>query len=319
MTEPHLIENATRPCIGVFDSGFGGLTVLDALVRALPGADYLYLGDTARLPYGSKSAEFVTRYTAAAIRFLTARGARFVVIACNTASALALPALAQSFRIPLVGVIEPGARAAANAVAATSATQTSGDTAGNTVLVLATNATVASHAYAQACAIHGLHAFEKACPLLVPIIEEGWIDHPVTEQIARIYLEQALSELQAPQPCATLVHRSATNLRVPAAILLGCTHYPLLRTVLGRVAADLMPPLPIVDSAQATAEHVRTLLHHAAQPSGKPAQLHFFATESPTKFQQLGQSFLRREIGPVTLVDLDAETPLDPISASPAH
>ena len=142
---------STRPIVGVFDSGFGGLTVLRALLHHLPSADYLYLGDTAHLPYGSKSQEAVTRYTAAAIQLLAGRGAQLAVIACNTASALALPALQTRTGIPLAGVIAPGAEAAA-AIAPP----------GSTALVLATEATVASHAYAQACAAKGLKAVEKA-------------------------------------------------------------------------------------------------------------------------------------------------------------
>ena len=145
------MNHAKRPIIGVFDSGFGGLTVLRELLQHLPAADFLYLGDTAHLPYGSKSQASVTRFTAAAIRMLVDRGADLVVIACNTASALALPSLEQESLVPLIGVIGPGAQAAAAIVAA-----------GSTALVLATEATVASHAYAAACAALGLHTVEKA-------------------------------------------------------------------------------------------------------------------------------------------------------------
>ena len=282
-----------RPCIGVFDSGFGGLTVLRALLDHLSAADFLYLGDTARLPYGSKSAETVTRYTAAAVRALVAHGAELVVIACNTASALALPQLASSSPVPLVGVIQPGAAAAATAL----------NGSAEAVLVLATEATVASHAYAEACARHGIAAIEKACPLLVPLVEEGWTDHAVTAQVADIYLAESIADNR------------------PAAVLLGCTHYPLLRPLLEKAAHRLLGPVPVVDSAEAVARHVCTLLGErqgaglAAQTTAalKPepdasgtAHLRFFATDSPQKFQRLGGRFLAREIASVTLLDLDS-------------
>lgn len=156
--------------IGVFDSGFGGLTVLRALVNRLPHANYAFIGDTARLPYGSKSRRTVARYAVESARFLVhEQGAEFLVIACNTASALALTAIQEAVPVPVLGVVEPGA------AAARAASQT-GD-----VLVIATDATVQSHAYADACKACGLRAIEKACPLLVPLVEEGWTSHPITE------------------------------------------------------------------------------------------------------------------------------------------
>ncbi len=267
-----------RPCIGVFDSGFGGLTVLRALLQHLPGADYLYLGDTARLPYGSKSADTITRYTGGAVRTLIGHGAQLVVVACNTASALALPHLRDNSAVPLVGVIQPGALAARLAAPKTN----------QPVLVLATEATVASHAYQQACAEHGLDTIEKACPLLVPLVEEGWTDHPVTREVAEIYLNEALRTAQ------------------PGAVLLGCTHYPLIRPLLERSTAMLLGPIPVIDSAEATALHVQTILPGAAEPGQQRPALRFFATDSPQKFQRLGQRFLAHPIDAVTLVDLDA-------------
>ncbi len=168
------------PTIGVFDSGFGGLTVLRALIERLPRARFAFLGDTARLPYGSKSRRTIARYAAQSAQFLVReQGAEFLVIACNTASALALDAIQDAVPVPVLGVIEPGA-AAARAASRT------GD-----VLVIATEATVHSHAYAAACQAHGLRAIEKACPLLVPLVEEGWTDHPVTAEVIEIYLERA--------------------------------------------------------------------------------------------------------------------------------
>jgi glutamate racemase len=266
-----------RPLVGVFDSGFGGLTVLRALLQQLPGADFVYLGDTAHLPYGSKSQAMVTRYTDAAIRFLVSKGAELVVIACNTASALALPSLEASASVPLVGVIGPGAEAAA-AIAPP----------GSTALVLATEATVASHAYAEACAAAGLQTIEKACPLFVPLVEEGWTDNDITARIADVYLREAI-----PNPA-----------QPPAVIVLGCTHYPLLHSLIQRTAADLAGPIPVVDSAAATATHTAEKLPSATQPGGEP-QLTFFATDSARKFQRFAPRFLGRDIAHVEHIDLD--------------
>lgn len=261
----------------MFDSGFGGLTVLRELLRHLPGADFVYLGDTAHLPYGSKSQAAVTRFTAAAIRLLVGRGAELVVVACNTASALALPSLQGDAPVPLLGVIQPGAEAAAVAVPP-----------GSTALVLATEATVASHAYANACAVYGLLALEKACPLFVPLVEEGWTDRDITEQVATIYLGEALASAHAP----------------PAAVVLGCTHYPLLRSVLGRAVQHLLGSVPIVDSAEATARQAARLLPGAALVSQQEPVLSVLATDSPTKFQRLGVRFLIRELPHVEHVEL---------------
>ena len=195
--------------IGVFDSGFGGLTVLRELLPLIPGARYIYLGDTARLPYGSKSQTTIARYAVESARFLESHGADHLVIACNTASALAMREISESVGIPVTGVIEP-------VVAAAQHRHPDAD-----VLVLATSATVQSHAYQLHCAAMGLHATEKACPLLVPLVEEGWIDHPVTRDVLRIYLQEALST------CA------------PEAVLLGCTHYPLIASAIEATLRDL--------------------------------------------------------------------------------
>jgi len=175
MSYPEWKTGTTTPTIGVFDSGFGGLTVLRALVARLPGARFAFLGDTARLPYGSKSRRTIARYAAQSAQFLVnQQGAEFLVIACNTASALALDAIQDAVPVPVLGVIEPGAEAAR-------AASRTGD-----VLVIATGATVESHAYAAACRARGLRALEKACPLLVPLVEEGWTDHKVTAEVLRI-------------------------------------------------------------------------------------------------------------------------------------
>src|ERR1019366_7568150 len=215
------------PTIGVFDSGFGGLTVLRALVERFPHAHFAFLGDTARLPYGSKSRRTIARYAAQSAQFLVnEQGAEFLVIACNTASALALDAIQDAVSVPVLGVIEPGA-AAARAASRT------GD-----VLVVATEATVHSRAYTAACQAHGLRVLEKACPLLVPLVEEGWTDHPVTAEVIQIYL----AELNTDAAIAGLN---------PDTLLLGCTHYPLLRPLLAR---GVPAGMRVIDSAEATAE-----------------------------------------------------------------
>lgn len=267
-----------RPTIGVFDSGFGGLTVLKELLELIPEADYCYFGDTARLPYGSKSAETVARYAVEAAHYLEAQGAQLLVIACNTATALALDQIKAASRVPVVGVIEPGATAAAAA------------TQNKKVVVIGTEATVSSHAYRKALEARGLQAREKACPLLVPLVEEGWVDHTVTEQVARIYLTEAFTDSFADADL----------------LLLGCTHYPLLKHQLRRVAPG---HVRIVDSAESTAQAVASHLSElvAATPEeerrGK-ARLKFFATDSADKFQRMGTRFLGHTIGAVHHVDL---------------
>jgi glutamate racemase len=262
--------------IGVFDSGFGGLTVLRALQERIPYADYLYLGDTARLPYGAKSRETVARYATSSARFLVAEGAEFLVIACNTASALALDAIREAVPVPVLGVVETGANAA-------SRNSTTRD-----VLVIATSATVESHAYTAACAERGMRAIEKACPLLVPLVEEGWIEHPVTADVLRIYLAELMEVARA-------VGLKADTL------VLGCTHYPLLR---GQIEAAVPESLRVIDSAEVTAVEVtRRLNPEGRRATGKPR---FFATDSMAKFKALGGRFLGREIAEVELVDLEA-------------
>ena len=192
MTVLPSLPKRTLPTIGVFDSGVGGLTVLRALRRRLPGALYLYMADTARLPYGSKSQSIVARYAVESARFLVAQRAEYLVIACNTASALALPELRAAVPVPVLGVIETGADAAL-------AASRSGD-----VGVLATTATVSSHAYLAACRERNLRALEKACPLLVPLVEEGWTEHPVTREVLGIYLRDSLPPAQPRPACAPM-------------------------------------------------------------------------------------------------------------------
>jgi glutamate racemase len=245
--------------IGVFDSGVGGLTVVSALRRRLPGESILYLGDTARLPYGSKSPDTVTRYTRRNIEFLTERGVKAVVVACNTASALALPNL-EMRELPTWGVIEPGARKAA-AVSK------------GRVGVIATEATVRSDAYGKALrAVRpDLEILSQACPLFVPLVEEGWHDDPVTEQVAGRYLRPLLDA-----GVDTLV--------------LGCTHYPLLKPVLERVAG---PEVTLVDSAEEVADMVAAGLAEKHLQSTHEATHHFCVTDSGQTFQRLARTILK--------------------------
>lgn len=277
--------------IGVFDSGFGGLTVLRELCRQVPDARYIYLGDTARLPYGSKSRETIVRYAISSARFLEQSGAERLVIACNTATALALEELKAAMPIPVLGVVEPGTRAAA------AACQPLSGSTPPAVLVLATQATVDSHAYARACAGAGLMATEKACPLLVPLVEEGWVADSadqeagrVTRDVVRIYLREALEH--AP---------------LARALLLGCTHYPLLQSLVEGTLAELGHTIPVIDSAHATAQAVAAELGiapHGNDESMAPPECQFFATDSVKKFARLGTRFLARPVQSVQLVDL---------------
>jgi glutamate racemase len=277
---------AAHPTIGVFDSGFGGLTVLRALIARMPHARFAFIGDTARLPYGSKSRRTIARYAAQSAQFLVnEQGAEFLVIACNTASALALDAIEEAVPVPVLGVIEPGAEAAR-------AASRTGD-----VLVIATTATVESHAYAAACRARGLRALEMACPLLVPLVEEGWNESPVTAEVIRIYLDELNAEAAA----------KGMN---PDTLVLGCTHYPLLRPLIEKAVPAGMR---VIDSAEAAAEAAVQLFNGRVakiadeEESGATlpdAQLRCFATDSVEKFERLGSRFLDRPTGKVELVDL---------------
>jgi glutamate racemase len=269
------------PTIGVFDSGFGGLTVLRALIERMPRARYAFLGDTARLPYGSKSRRTIARYAAESAQFLVRQqGAEFLVIACNTASALALDAIQDAVPVPVLGVIEPGAMAARQA-------STTGD-----VLVIATEATVHSHAYAEACQARGLRALEKACPLLVPLVEEGWTGHPVTAEVIEVYLNELRAE--------------AGSLGMkPDTLVLGCTHYPLLRPLIERA---VRPGVKVIDSAESAAQAAVEIFNGRVAPEAAgaavPTEVRCFATDSVEKFERLGSRFLGRPVGHVELIDL---------------
>jgi glutamate racemase len=261
------------PVIGVFDSGFGGLTVLRELRNVLPGADFLYFGDTAHLPYGAKSVRTVAKYAVASAHFLEQHGIEMLVVACNTATALALDEIRAAVRVPVVGVVEPGAERAAQISSRKQAA------------VIATEATVASHAYRRALEGLGVEATEKACPLLVPLVEEGWVEHPVTEQVAHIYTDE-------------LFRNGALGADV---LLLGCTHYPLIRPLLRRVVPA---HVEIVDSAESTAAKVFYLLGRPSS-KGQRGALRCYATDSVEKFRRLGERFLGCAIESIELIDIE--------------
>lgn len=262
----------SRP-IGVFDSGVGGLTVVRALTEALPGERLVYLGDTARVPYGTKSPEVVTRYALQNARFLLRREIKLLVVACNTASAMALSALG-TLEVPVLGVIGPGAKAAALA------------TRSGKVGVIATDGTLRSGAYQKALleARADLRVEAKACPLFVPLAEEGWLEGDVPTKVARSYLSE-------------LVERDVDTL------VLGCTHYPLLKKVIGEVMG---PAVRLVDSAEATARVVAERLEQDGLSSANEAgpEHAYFVTDVPERFCEVGARFLGAPIRHAEQVDL---------------
>lgn len=260
--------------IGVFDSGVGGLTVLRTLMARLPDEHTIYLGDTARVPYGTRSGEVVTRYALLSARHLASHGIKLLVVACNTVSAHSLPALADALPIPVVGVIEPGARTAA------------ARTRGGGIAVLGTPATIASGAYQAALRRLAPLAsvVARACPLFVPLAEEGWTEG----EVPRLVAERYLSDLR----------RSGVDTAV-----LGCTHYPLLARTIAEV---LGPGVSIVDSAEATADAVSALLKSRGllRAAGGPAHHRTLCTDVPARFRAVAERFLGRPVAAVELVDL---------------
>jgi glutamate racemase len=272
----------SRRPIGVFDSGVGGLTVVRALRQALPGEDIVYLGDTARVPYGSKSPRTVERYSLTCQQFLLDRGVKLVLIACNTASAQALPALVAASPVPVIGAVEPGAD---SAVAASTSPRHLG--------VIGTLGTIRSGAYATAIAARDPSAklVALAAPLFVPLAEEGWVDDEVAAIVARRYLEPLFA--QDPQI---------------GTIVLGCTHYPLLRTVIARVASEIAGrPITVIDSASAMAAAAKEILVTAGAPEpnqrAAAGRLDCFATDT-SRLDELAPRFLGEPISGFELVDL---------------
>jgi glutamate racemase len=261
-----------RP-IGVFDSGIGGLTAVRELYRALPHESIVYFGDTARVPYGNKSKETVTRFSLEIATFLVRQNIKCLVVACNSASAHALETLQRRFEIPVVGVIEPAVRAAL-------AVSPRGR-----VGVIGTLATVGSSAYAQQveAVVPGSRVLQRACPLFVPLVEEGWLEHPVTRLVAEEYLaELRQADLES--------------------LILGCTHYPLIAPLI----ADLMGPrVKLVDSGAEAARATAALLAERGQLATGPPVHHLYLSDEPRRrsFSSIAQTFLGRELPAVTVVD----------------
>jgi len=257
--------------IGIFDSGVGGLTVYRALHERLPNERFVYLGDTARVPYGTKSLATVERYAVENSRFLEVHGIKLLVVACNTASALALPAIRKAVRVPVMGVIEPGSRAAVEIAG------------GEKIGVIATEATVQSHAYAHAIAAMrpNVEVLERACPLFVPLAEEGWADTDVARMVAHDYLNDF----------------KQTSI---GALVLGCTHYPILRDVISETVGA---KVNLIDSGAATAHDVELLLEDRGLTHDEPFGLyqerrlcddldHFYVTDAAERFAKVAERFL---------------------------
>lgn len=263
--------------IGIFDSGMGGLTVMRALAARLPHEQFLYLGDTARLPYGTKSGETVRRYALQAAQTLTKREVKLVVIACNTAS-VQLASLKEALApLPVIGVIEPGALAALKVAPE------------GPIAVIATEGTVKGGAYVQAIQrISQAPVVQQACPLFVPMAEEGLTDGPIAEAVAHRYLDPLMARLPKPK-----------------ALVLGCTHFPVLKNVIARVVG---PDVKLVDSAATTAEAVATLLQQRGLAcAARTGEHHFFATDAPDRFARVGEIFLGSSIDPGTVEQIDLQ------------
>lgn len=257
--------------IGVFDSGVGGLTVLKEIVRLLPHEDSIYVGDTARVPYGTKSKETVTRYSLEITDFLIEKGIKLLVVACNTASAVALPALKAHHHLPIIGVITPGARKAA----ATTKTRKVG--------VIGTEGTIKSGAYEKAIKsiAQDIEVVSKACPLFVPLAEEGWTDNDVAVAAAERYL---------------------AGMKGVDTLVLGCTHYPLLKEVISKVVGNTVN---LIDSGEETAREVKRVLEEQGtlkdEDSGNRT---FYVTDTPDRFVNIGLNFLGGGLAYVERVEI---------------
>jgi len=261
-----------RP-IGVFDSGIGGLTVVRELFRQLPEESIVYFGDTARVPYGPKSDETIQTFALQDARFLEEQGVKFIVVACNTVSSNSLDLLKDNISMPIEGVIQPGARAAVGA------------TRSGRVGVIGTDSTIASRAYERAIRDldKDIRIFARSCPLFVPLAEEGWIDDPVTTQVAERYLS----------------HLRRCQVDV---LVLGCTHYPLLKDIISRTMG---PEVTLIDSATATAAEVSNILdrEHLRNAGASPPEHHFYVSDLPRRFGEVGERFLGSSLAHVVRVN----------------
>ncbi|MBN1622375.1 MAG: glutamate racemase [Endomicrobiales bacterium] len=248
--------------IGIFDSGLGGLTVMSQIMKLMPCEDIIYFGDTARVPYGSKSQESIIKYSMQIASFLLEKKVKIIVVACNTASALALPSLRKKLSVPVIGVIEPGAKYAVNA------------TRNGRIGIIGTEGTINSSSYVKEIKRIDIKkkAFTQACPLFVPLVEEGWLSHPITYLIIEEYLK-------------ALTKKNIDTL------ILGCTHYPLIKKAIQKKVGK---KTELVDSASATAGEVLKILKKDGLKSERQrkARYQFFVSDSPKKFQHVGQRFL---------------------------
>lgn len=260
--------------IGVFDSGIGGLTVYQALKKKMPDEQVIYLGDTAHLPYGSKSAQTIIKYSEKNAMFLMTKGVKMIVIACNSSSSYAIPHLRENLDIPVIGVIEPGAAAAVRGNACK-------------IGVIGTTATIQSGVYEKT--IRGLkpdlEIISRDCPLFVPLVEEGWLDHPVTRMVVEEYLLPLKTE-------------------GIEKLVLGCTHYPVLKRVLGKVIGS---GIQLIDSGETAAEKVFQILcgKDWLREPGDRGEDEFYVTDFPERFKKIGEIFLRRSIQKVSAVPFD--------------
>lgn len=260
--------------IGVFDSGIGGLTVAAELFKALPNEDIIYFGDTGRTPYGPRSPEIVKRFSRQDVNFLIEKGVKFIVVACNTVSAMALEYINGIYNIPMIGVISPGVAAAVR------------KTKSGRIGVIGTLGTISSMSYQKALEAtnNGYKIYAKACPLFVALAEEGYIDKPATKLIAVDYLRELI-------------------LRKIDALILGCTHYPLLKKTIAEVMGS---EVELIDSAEETARAVKKALSNLklSNDKAKAGQRRFYVSDSPEKFKKIGERFLGERIGKVELVDI---------------
>ncbi|UCF64969.1 MAG: glutamate racemase [bacterium] len=261
--------------IGVFDSGVGGLTVVKQLIKKLPHESIIYFGDTARIPYGTKSEEIVRRFSLEDSFFLMDKNVKLIVVACNTASAIAVPMLQNILDIPVIGVLEPGARAAATL------------SSRKRIGVIGTAATIRSNSYQKEikAITPESQIIQQACPLFVPMVEEGWTEDDVTYLIAKRYLH-ILLENQVDT------------------VILGCTHYPLLRTAIQKT---LGPAIRLVDSGIETAETVKKMLHkkNISAPDNTHPKYYFYLSDMPYKFQEIAERFLERTVPHVETINFD--------------
>ena len=285
--------------IGIFDSGVGGLTVYRALHEHLPNERFVYLGDTARVPYGTKSLATVERYAVENARFLAAHGIKLLVVACNTASALALPAIRAALKVDVVGVIGPGAR---GAVATSDKMQAGSLRSQRSIGVIATESTVQSGAYTKAINKADANAtvIERACPLFVPLAEEGWADNNVARTIAETYLQDLRANIDT--------------------LVLGCTHYPILRNVIQETVGD---GVQLIDSGEATAAEVKSLLREKdlarlTPPTGALERHlcddldHFYVTDAAERFSRVAERFLGSKPSRLEAVEVWGEDKLRP-------